>query len=117
MRALALGLGCTILGKVCGQAPGAGACEGKDTSNRTCTNRRRVQAGAQGHVPPPIPPPSSHPRPASAHLHDANGLGPQECEGHHRLLHQHQDVQRVVVRACTVGGVGWWWGGVWGWVG
>ena len=43
---------------------------------------------------------------SGAHLHDADGLGTQEGEGHHRLLHQHQHVQGIVVRAWREGGGG-----------
>lgn len=37
------------------------------------------------------------------HSHDADGLGAEEREGHDGLLHQHQDVQRIVVLAVGAG--------------
>ncbi len=41
--------------------------------------------------------------PLIQHLHDADGLGAQEAHGHHWLLHQHQDIQRVRILAQRLG--------------
>ncbi len=36
------------------------------------------------------------------HGHDADGAGPQDAEGRHRLLAQHEDVERITVRAVRL---------------
>lgn len=52
---------------------------------------RALRSGRPRHVRPL--------KPRAARLHDADGLAAQEGERRHRLLHQHEHVQRVVVRA------------------